>query len=205
MRKKNCRLGKMLLALCLLLAPPGLAEGETGGAVAFQEEINGARFNAMVDASIAEAPVIEGAYWDPANGYDSLAQNLGAYFGVPAALEAESRSGSHSLYTYALGENRQLFVQSGNNMNLYTVDSPYDPYLSPENAADLGEEELSFASHAEIARQLNDLAHATGIPADFAIKDIASVRGAQYLALVNRTRIPMRGWENPFKTRFCPA
>ena len=73
-------------------------------------------------------------------------------------------------------------------MNLYTVDSPYDPYLSPENAADLGEEELSFASHAEIARQLNDLAHATGIPADFAIKDIASVRGAQYLALVNRTK-----------------
>ena len=153
MQKKNCRAGKVLLALCLLLASPSLAEEETGG-------------------------VIEGAYWDPANGYDSLAQNLGAHFGVPAALEAESRSGSHSLFTYALGETRRLFVQSGNNMNLYTVDSPYDPYLSPENAADLGEEELSFASHAEIARQLNDLAHATGIPADFAIKDIASVRGA---------------------------
>lgn len=188
MQKKNCRAGKVLLALCLLLASPSLAEEETGGLVAFQEEINGMRFHAMVDTTITEAPVIEGAYWDPANGYDSLAQNLGAYFGVPAALEAESRSGSHSLYTYALGENRQLFVQSGNNMNLYTVDSPYDPYLSPENAADLGEEELSFASHAEIARQLNDLAHATGIPADFAIKDIASVRGAQYLALVNRTK-----------------
>ena len=44
MRKKNCRLGKMLLALCLLLAPPGLAEGETGGLVAFQEEINACAF-----------------------------------------------------------------------------------------------------------------------------------------------------------------
>ena len=74
----------------------------------------------MVDTTITEAPVIEGAYWDPANGYDSLAQNLGAHFGVPAALEAESRSGSHSLFTYALGETRRLFVQSGNNMNLYT-------------------------------------------------------------------------------------
>ena len=178
MQKKNCRAGKVLLALCLLLASPSLAEEETGGLVAFQEEINGMRFHAMVDTTITEAPVIEGAFWDPASGHEALAQNLGAYFGVPAALEAESRSGSHSLYTYALGETRRLFVQSGNNMNLYTVDSPYDPYLSPENAADLGEEELSFASHAEIARRLNDLAHATGIPADFAIKDIASVRGA---------------------------
>ena len=123
----------------------------------------------------------------------------------PPRWKRKAAPGSHSLYTYALGENRQLFVQSGNNMNLYTVDSPYDPYLSPENAADLGEEELSFASHAEIARQLNDLAHATGIPADFAIKDIASVRGAQYLALVNRTKDTYARLENPFKTRFCPA
>ena len=94
MRKKNCRLGKMLLALCLLLAPPGLAEGETGGAVAFQEEINGARFNAMVDASIAEAPVIEGAYWDPASGHEALAQNLGAYFGVPPRWKRKAAPGA---------------------------------------------------------------------------------------------------------------
>ena len=77
-----------LLALCLL-ASTSLAEEETGGLVAFQEEINGVRFHAMVDASITEAPVIEGAFWDPASGHEALAQNLGAYFGVPAALERE--------------------------------------------------------------------------------------------------------------------
>ena len=48
-----------LLVLCLL-ASTSLAEEE--GLVAFQEEINGVRFHAMVDASIAEAPVIEGTF-----------------------------------------------------------------------------------------------------------------------------------------------
>ena len=77
-----------LLALCLL-ASTSLAEEE--GLVAFQEEINGVRFHAMVDASITEAPVIEGAFWDPASGHEALAQNLGAYFGVPAMLEDEDK------------------------------------------------------------------------------------------------------------------
>ena len=77
-----------------LLASPSLAEEETGGLVAFQEKINGVRFHAMVDASITEAPVIEGAFWDPASGHEALAQNLGAYFGVPPRWKRKAAPGA---------------------------------------------------------------------------------------------------------------
>ena len=146
-----------LLALCLL-ASTSLAEEE--GPVAFQEEINGVRFHAMVDASITEAPVIEGAFWDPASGHEALAQNLGAYFGVPAMLEDEDTQYYYSC-GYALGEGRFLRVQGYSNQTLYVKDSPYTDWLFASNRGHFGEEDFQFASREEAARRVDELIRAT--------------------------------------------
>ena len=170
-----------LLALCLL-ASASLAEGETGGAVAFQEEINGARFNAMVDASIAEAPVIEGAFWDPASGHEALAQNLGAYFGVPAALEREDAQ--YGNYGYALGDGLSLVVQGSANQTLYVKDSPYTDWLFASNRGHFGEEDFQFASREEAARRVDELIRAMGLGLQMQCSGAYSVNGAQYIARV---------------------
>ena len=102
----------------------------------------------MVDASITEAPVIEGAFWDPASGHEALAQNLGAYFGVPAMLEDEDTQYYYSC-GYALGEGRFLRVQGYSNQTLYVKDSPYTDWLFASNRGHFGEEDFQFASREE--------------------------------------------------------
>ena len=169
-----------LLALCLL-ASTSLAEEE--GLVAFQEEINGVRFHAMVDASIAEAPVIEGAFWDPASGHEALAQNLGAYFGVPAMLEDEDTQYYYSC-GYALGEGRFLRVQGYSNQTLYVKDSPYTDWLFASNRGHFGEEDFQFASREEAARRVDELIRATGLGLQMQCSGAYSVNGAQYIARV---------------------
>ena len=169
-----------LLALCLL-ASTSLAEEE--GLVAFQEEINGVRFHAMVDASIAEAPVIEGAFWDPASGHEALAQNLGAYFGVPAMLEDEDTQYYYSC-GYALGEGRFLRVQGYSNQTLYVKDSPYIDWLFASNRGHFGEEDFQFASREEAARRVDELIRATGLGLQMQCSGAYSVNGAQYIARV---------------------
>ena len=169
-----------LLALCLL-ASTSLAEEE--GLVAFQEEINGVRFHAMVDASITEAPVIEGAFWDPASGHEALAQNLGAYFGVPAMLEDEDTQYYYSC-GYALGEGRFLRVQGYSNQTLYVKDSPYTDWLFASNRGHFGEEDFQFASREEAARRVDELIRATGLGLQMQCSGAYSVNGAQYIARV---------------------
>ena len=168
-----------LLALCLL-ASTSLAEEE--GLVAFQEEINGVRFHAMVDASIAEAPVIEGAFWDPASGHEALAQNLGAYFGVPAALEREDAQ--YGNYGYALGDGLSLVVQGSANQTLYVKDSPYTDWLFASNRGHFGEEDFQFASREEAARRVDELIRAMGLGLQMQCSGAYSVNGAQYIARV---------------------
>ena len=168
-----------LLALCLL-ASTSLAEEE--GLVAFQEEINGVRFHAMVDASITEAPVIEGAFWDPASGHEALAQNLGAYFGVPAALEREDAQ--YGNYGYALGDGLSLVVQGSANQTLYVKDSPYIDWLFASNRGHFGEEDFQFASREEAARRVDELIRATGLGLQMQCSGAYSVNGAQYIARV---------------------
>ena len=110
MQKKNCRAGKVLLALCLLLASPSLAEEETGGLVAFQEEINGMRFHAMVDTTITEAPVIE-PQEDSDGGFNAAALLPillivvlgagGAYYFLKVRKRKPDTSGATDLDDYA--------------------------------------------------------------------------------------------------------